>query len=174
MKRAGEGTLIPKDPVPSPSLSKAFRRRGQQRGVQPAARRAFPAEIPRGVHGTRDFCVAETDSRRASPRRSERPSEDAGIRKRQAIPSYWSYTCSQRRPAAVLDTDHWVGAFSQGHSTRHKSAVRPSRPARNQVGFFVLAVGTGKHFQKFVLFNHKNGSSSDLSSVRERPEKKKQ
>lgn len=44
----------------------------------------------------------------------------------------------QRRTAAVLDTDHWVGAFSQGHSTRHKSAVRPSGLHETKWGFSFL------------------------------------
>ena len=43
-----------------------------------------------------------------------------------------------RRTAAVLDTDHWVGAFSQGHSTRHKSAIRPSGLHETKRGFSFL------------------------------------
>ena len=43
----------------------------------------------------------------------------------------------QRRTAAVLDTDHCRGLLA-GHSTRHKSAVRPSGLHETKWGFSFL------------------------------------
>ena len=137
---------------------------GRKRGAQPSARRD-PKRKPSWRSRHEGFLCSRSGPAGSLPRRMGRPLR----RRRRESGSGGLFLHIGHVPVPQADSrglGH--GPLGWGLLARafHAPQIRcPSfGPARNQVGFLVFAVGTGKHFQKFVLFNHKNGSSSDLSS----------